>query len=199
MKLLITFSMILWIITYSTDSYANKSKFEQRDYAVSSSNLITNNPTVSQLIFIQDITSESFSVLKPIEVTPNIRGEFNTRFISLEAGMLQSKKETSKSKYYFQGAVILHQHDEFNVSLMANIEQLNNFSYHNNQGLFLDSLMTTTESELNYSYGIITSYSITRSWQFSGGIIHAKPISESTLNNWSIDENMALIGTTYSF
>jgi len=199
MKLSITFSITLLIITHSINCYADESNTEQTDHKSAHSDLITNSSPVSQLLFIQDISSESFNTLQPLEVTANIKGEFNTRLLSIEAGMLQSKKESSWSKYYFQGAVTLHQHAEFNVSLMANIEQLNNFNYHNNQTPFLGSSMTDNESELNYSYGIITSYSINRSWQFSGGIIHAEPLNESTLNTWYGDANMALIGTTYSF
>jgi len=83
--------------------------------------------------------------------------------------------------------------------LMANIEQLNNFNYHNNKPIFLDSSITINETELNYSYGIITSYSVSPAWQFSGGIIHAKPLNDSTQSAWYGDANMALIGTTYSF
>ncbi len=199
MKLSITFSITLLIITHSLNSFADEKDTEKTDNKSAYSELITNSSPINQLIFIQDITSESFNTLQPLEVTPNIKGEFNTRLLSIEAGMLQSKKESSWSRYYFQGAVTLHQHDEFNVSLMANIEQLNNFNYHTKQTLFLDSSMTIMESELNYSYGIITSYSINRSWQLSGGIIHAKPLNESTLNTWYGDANMALIGTTYSF
>lgn len=199
MKLSITYSITLWVIIYSINGYANDISFEQKNHVIYSSNLITNNTSVSQFLFVQDLTSSSFSTQKPLEFTPNIKGEFNTRFVSIEAGMLQSKKEASKSKYYLQGAVLLHQHDEFNVSLMANIEQLNNLNYLNNQTVFFENSLNTTKSALNYSYGIISSYSINHSWQLSGGIIHAEPLNESTLSTWKGDANMALIGTTYTF
>jgi len=199
MRLSITFGIALLIITHSITSYADESDSEQTEHKSSYGDLITNSSPVSQLIITQDLTSESFNTLEPLEVTPKIKGEFNTRLLSIEAGMLQSKKETSWSRYYFQGAITLHQHDEFNVSIMANIEQLNNFNYPNNQTPQFDSHRSVNESELNYSYGIITSYSVSRSWQFSGGIIHAEPISDSALNTWYGDANMALIGTSYSF
>lgn len=199
MRLPITFSIAVLIITYSITSFADENYTEQVEHKSTYDSLITNSSPVNQRLFIQDFTYESLNSVKPLEVTPKIKGEFTTRLLSIEAGMLQSKKESSWSKYYFQGAVTLHQHDKFNVSLMANIEQLNNFNYHNNQTHFLDNLMTINETELNYRYGIITSYSINSAWQFSGGIVHAAPLNESTQNVWYGDANMALIGTTYSF
>lgn len=199
MRLLITFSIALLIITHSMTSYADESYTEQTAYKSPYSDLVTNSSPASQLLLIQDLTTDSFNSLQPLEITPKIKGEFNTRLLSIEAGVLQSKQESSWSKYYFQGAVTLHQYDEFNVSLMANIEQLNNFNYHNNQAPFLDDSTTINETELNYSYGIITSYSVSPAWQFSGGIIHAEPLNDSTQNTWYGDANMALIGTTYSF
>jgi hypothetical protein len=198
MRLSITLSVFLLILTPSIKSYADGSGTEKIEYKKAYSNLVTNSSAVSQILLIQDLPVESFNSPQPLEATTKVKGEFNTQLLSIEAGMLESKQESNWSKYYFQGALTLHQYDEFNVSLMANIEQLNNFNYHHNQTLFLDN-STINETKLNYSYGIITSYSISPAWQFSGGIIHAEPLNDSTQNTWNGDANMALIGTTYSF
>lgn len=199
MRFSIIFIMTLLIVIHSTNSYADESKIAKTEYKSAHSDLIANNSPISQLIVIHDLSAESFNTLQPLDATPRIKGEFTTRLLSIEAGMLQSKKEVSWSKYYFQGAVTLHQHDEFNVSLMANIEQLNNFNHYDYQTPIFNSSIINNGSELNYSYGIVTSYSINRSWHFSGGIIHAEPLNESAISTWYNDANMALIGTTYSF
>ena len=112
------------IVTLSIKSYADENDLDQNKIAYS--DFITHSSPVSQLLFIQDFSAESFNIFHPLEITPTIKGKFNTRLLSIEAGVLQSSQESSRSKYYFQGAVILHEYDEFNVSLMANIEQLNN-------------------------------------------------------------------------
>jgi hypothetical protein len=199
MKISKTSSITLLIMTLSAVSFADETSIKRIEYKSPYSDIITNSSPASQLLFIHDLTTEPLNDLQPLKGTPIIKGKFNTQLVSIEAGMLQSKQEASWSKYYFQGALTLHRYDDFNVSLMANIEQLNNFSSHNNQTVTFDNLTTLNETELNYSYGIITSYSISPAWQFSGGIIHAEPLNDATKNTWYGDANMALIGTTYSF
>jgi len=179
-------------------SYADEESTSQRAYQNHHSDIVTNNSPVSQFLLSQDLIT-TIDNSQALELTEKIKGEFKTRLLSLEAGMLQSKQESSWNKYYFQGAVTLHQQNELNVSLMANIEQINNFNHHNDQALILNSSLIINETELSYSYGIITSYSVSPAWQFSGGIIHAQPLNESTQSTWYGDANMALIGTTYSF
>ena len=199
MKLFITTFIILLLVSYSIQSRADEDIAKQTRQKNSYSDLITNSSAVSQLLLVQDLTVETTDNLQPIESTSKIAGEFTTNLVSIEAGILESKQAATWSKYYFQGALTLHQHNEFNVSLMANIEQINNFNHHNVQTPISDSILTINETELNYSYGIITRYSVTPAWQFSGGFIRAAPLNESTQNTWYGDANMALIGTTYSF
>ena len=199
MKLLITLSVIWLIVTYSKPNYAIEHDIATTPKNDTFSDLIINNSPTNQMLYIDDLTAESFNVLQPLETTPSIEGKYNNKLLSIKAGVLQSKQESSASKYYFQGTLTLHQHKEFNVSIMANLEQLNNVNYLSNQALFVDNALIMNETEVNYSYGIITSYTINQSWQFSGGIIHAEPLYAPTLNTWNNDENMALIGTTYSF
>ena len=198
MKFLLTFCIAMLLFIYSITSYADEDDLAQTEYKNPLSNLVTNSSPVSQLILIQDL-SVVIDNVQALEKTPKIKGEFNTRLFSIEAGMLQSKQESNWNKYYFQGAVILHQQNEFNVSFMANIEQINNFNHYNEQTSFTDNTIILSETELNYSYGLITSYAISPAWQFSGGIIHAESLNNPAQNTWLGDANMALIGTTYSF
>lgn len=179
-------------------SYADESQAIQTEHKNQHSDIVTKSSPVSLLLITQDLVAVIDSS-QPLEVTTEIKGEFTTRLLSMEAGILQSKQASGWNKYYFQGAVTLHQQNEFNVSLMANIEQINNFNHHNDQTPILDNSITLNETELNYSFGIITSYSVSPTWHFSGGIIHAESLNETTKNTWYGDTNMALIGTTYSF
>jgi len=186
------------LIIFSVKGYAYGDDTAQTRHKSPYSDLVTNSSPVSQFFLTQDLTA-AIDNSQTLEFTPKIKGEFITRILSIEAGMLQSKNESNWNKYYFQGAVTLHQKNEFNVSLMANIEQINNFNYHNDQKTILSNSKIMNETESSYSYGIITSYSINSTWQFSGGIIHAESLNESAQRSWYGDANMALIGTTYSF
>jgi hypothetical protein len=199
MRILFTFCIVLLLITSSIKSYADEGYTTHTEQKNTHSDLVNNSSPVSQLLLTQDLTTATLDNNQVLELTPKIKGEFTTRLLSIEAGMLQSKKESNWNKYYFQGAVTLHQYNQFNVSLMANIEQINNFNHHNDQIPFADSSIIINQTELNYSYGIITSYSVNPAWKFSGGIIHAESLNESPQNTWYGDANVALIGTTYSF
>jgi len=179
-------------------SYADAANAIPEDYKTSPSISVTNNSPISQLFLTEDLAI-TIDSSKALELTPKIKGEFSTNLLSIEAGMLQSKEEINWNKYYLQGAITLHQKNEFNVSLMANIEQINNYNHHNNQKIMFNNSIIINETELSYRYGIITSYSISPAWQFSGGIIRAQSLNESTQGSWYGDANMALIGTTYSF
>ena len=87
---------------------------------------------------------------------------------------------------------------------MANIEQLNNFHSlyllnNENQTPYVENLTMSNNTELNYSYGLVGSYSVNATWQFSGGIIHAQALNDPNYNAWYSKKSMALIGTKYSF
>ncbi|MBL4941830.1 MAG: hypothetical protein JKY81_09225 [Colwellia sp.] len=199
MKLSATIFIALLLISYAIQSHADESNTQQVSNKISYRDLITNSSAISQRLHVQDLAAVPVDNTESLELTSKITGEFTTRLLSIEAGMLESKQDSNWNKYYVQGAVTLHQHNEFNVSLMANIEQINNFNHRNAQIPFINNPIMINETELNYSYGIITSYSVTPAWQFSGGIIRAESLTESTQNSWYGDANIALVGTTYSF
>lgn len=166
--------------------------------------LATNSSPINQLIFVHDLIITSIDSSPTVELPAQMSGTFHSQFISIEVGLMQSDQLSNWSKYYFQGALTLHQYDKFNLSLMANIEQLNNFHslyLVNNkyQVSLAENLTGNNETELNYSYGLIGSYSVNSTWQFSGGIIHAQALNEPNSNAWYSNSSMALIGTTYSF
>lgn len=166
--------------------------------------LATNSPAINQLIFVNDLIITSIDSSPTIEPPSKMSGKYHSQYISIEVGVIQSDQLSNWSKYYFQSALTLRQYDKFNLSLMANIEQLNNFhslyllnkKYHVS---LAENFAENNETELNYSYGLIGSYSVNSTWQFSGGIIHAQALNEPNSNTWYSNSNMALIGTTYSF
>ena len=164
----------------------------------------TNSSSTNQLIFVHELIITSIDSSSTIEIPAQISGSFNSQYISVEIGLIQSEQQSNWSKYYFEGALTLHRYNKFNLSLMANIEQRNNFYtlyFVNNKNHIsvAENLTGNNETELNYSYGLIGSYSVNPTWQFSGGIIHTQALDEPNSNTWSINSNMALIGTSYSF
>lgn len=174
-----------------------------RSYA-DDSNLVNNierGSNYNDLIIISSsINSLSFSPIN--EVPTKISGNYSNQLLSIEAGVVQSTPLTNWHKYYFQGALTLHQHESFNLSLMANIEQQDNFyspylSNDKEQAPYETQYSLSPETEL--SYGLVGSYTINSTWQFSGGIIHAQPLNEQNSSIWYSNKNMALIGATYSF
>ncbi len=199
MRFTIAFSIALFFIVCAINTQANETDFTQIEINNSQTDIVINSSPVSQLILSQEAIFTPLDSSQSIASTSMIKGEFSTRLLSLEAGVLSPKLEANWSKFYFKGALTLHQHADFNVSLMANIEQINSYNYHNEQAPSFTDSLSISETELNYSYGIITSYTINSGWQFSGGIIHAAPVNDANQTTWYGDEKMALIGTTYSF
>jgi hypothetical protein len=166
--------------------------------------LATNSSPISQSIFVHNRIETSIDSSLVIVQPTQMSGVFNNTYISIEAGLIQSNQLSNWSKYYFQGELTLHKHDKFNLLLMANIEQLRNLHSlyvvnNNNHTSLVKNLTRKNETELNYSYGLIGSYSINSTWQLSGGIVHTQALDEPNSNTWHINSNMALIGTTYSF
>ena len=199
MRLLMTFSIVLLLIIYSATSIANESKAIQATYNNAYPNLVINNASLNQELLGNELITAPFDSTQTFALTSQLKGEFKTPLLWLKAGMVESKQTASWNKYYLQGSVILHQHNDLNVSLMANIEQTNSFYHYNRQALQLKSPIEMSNTETNYSYGIVGRYDINSAWQFSGGIIHAAPLNESIQNIWYGDTNMALLGTSYSF
>lgn len=203
MKLTTIFSLVLTLCSMTI--YADENDAKNNIYSsIPYHYLATNSSPINQLIFVHDLIKTSIDSSPIVEFPTQISGTFNSPFISIEAGLIQSDQLSNWSKYYFQGALTLHKYDKFNLSLMANIEQLNNFNSlylanNKNHISLAENLTGNNETELNYSYGLIGSYSVNPTWQFSGGIIHTQALDEPNSNIWYVNSSMALIGTTYSF
>lgn len=200
-KISLSIALILCSITSRANKHKTVNNFiDSKPYNY----LAINNSPINQLLFVHDLTITSIDSTSINELPTQISGEFHTQLLSIEAGVIQSDNVSNWSKYYFQGAVILHQYEKFNLSLMANIEQLNNvhalYLFNNEeQTPYGENLPVNNETKLNYSWGLVGSYSINSTWQFSGGVIRAEAFREQNSNTWYSDTNMALIGTTYSF
>ncbi|MBL4764991.1 MAG: hypothetical protein JKX67_06895 [Colwellia sp.] len=212
MKLTTIFSIALMLCSiksYADESYAVKSIHDSEPSYLATDSLATNSlainsSSIHQLLFLNDLIISSLDSSLTVKLPIQISGKFHSQLLSIEAGVMQSDQESNWSKYYFQGNLTLHQYNKFNLSLMANIEQLNNvysLNFVNNsyQTPYVENLAMSDETELNYSYGLMGSYSVNSTWQFSGGIIHAQTFNELNSNSWYNNKNMALIGTTYSF
>ena len=201
MKITTMFFLVLTLCSmtiYAAENDAKSNIYSSVPYHC----LATNCSPNSQSIFVHNLIETSIDSSLVIEHPTQISGVFNNTFISIEAGLIQSNQPSNWSKYYFQGELTLHKHDKFNLLLMANIEQQrtpHSLYVVNNHTSLAKNLTDKNETELNYSYGLIGSFSINSTWQFSGGIIHTQALDEPNSDTWRINSNMALIGTTYSF
>lgn len=203
MKLTILCSIALILCSiksYADDNYVVNNIHYNKPYHYQT----MDSSSINQLLIINYLTLSSIDSLPSIKLPNQISGKFKNELLSVEAGIVQSSEVSNQSKYYFQGALTLHQYNKFNLALLANIEQNNNFHAQyllNNryQAPYVKNLTISDEMELNYSYGLVGSYSINPTWQLSGGIIHAQAFNEPNSTTWYSNKSMALIGTTYSF
>ncbi|MBL4822190.1 MAG: hypothetical protein JKX90_01520 [Colwellia sp.] len=202
---ILSIALILCSIkSYADESYAVDSIHNSEPYYLVIDSLALNSSSINQLLFLNDLIISSMDPSPTVKLPVQISGKIHSPLLSIEAGVMQSGEVSNWSKYYFQGALTLHQYNKFNLSLMANIEQLNNvysLNFVNNsyQTPYVENLAKSDETELNYSYGLMGSYSVNSTWQFSGGIIHAQTFNELNSSTRYSNKNMALIGTTYSF
>jgi hypothetical protein len=198
MKLTTIFSIALILCSiksYADDISSVKNTYDSKMY---------NYPAMNQSPLVHYLNAVAIGSSPTFEIPTQLLGKYQSQLLSIEAGIIKSSQESNWSKYYFQGALTLHQHEKFNVSLMANIEQLNGFySLYllNNkyQKPYRENLIIGNEKKSNYSYAVVGSYSVNATWQVSGGIIHRQAVDTLNSTAWYNNKNIALIGTTYSF
>lgn len=180
-------------------SYADeKSNIIQTSTSVAGSFIIPTYHLNQQFVF-HDATQSINDSVFTFAAQPKIQGKYTTGIMSIETGLIQTESTSNWQQYYFTGAISLHQKNAFNLSLTASIEQFKDGDLNYYQTPILDNKHKTIATELNYSYGLIGSYSVNSTWHFSGGFIHS-PTTNNT-NDLIIYRNkqMALVGTTYSF
>lgn len=192
---LITKFILLYAIT--SVSYAEEQSNKTHISAPLTNTFIVNNYQLNPLLAFHDLTQTNN--INNFEPTAQIQGTYTTKIMSIETGLMKPKKAASWSKYYFTGAVTIHQNNAFNLSLTASIEQLKNMGSNYFQTPISESINGVHDSDLNYSYGLMGSYSVNPAWHFSGGIIHSPTINDANNTILYGDSHVALIGTTYSF
>jgi len=201
----LTTTLIIALILCSIKSYADESyTVDNLHTSEPYQYLAINSSAVIPILLVHELTINAIDSLSVVELPTQISAKINNQLLSIAAGVMQSNEMSNWSKYYFQGALTLHQYKKFNLAVMANIEQLNNFHSpylvnNKDQTTYLENQAMSNETEVNYSYGLVGSYSVNSTWQFSGGIIHAQTFNEVNSTTWYGNKNMALIGTTYSF
>ena len=205
MKLLAYFFTVLIVFcSIANTSYAyEENELHSANTSITIPSIIENNH-LYQLLAFNDLTHSLNNTIFTFEQNifeskPQIQGKFSAGRVSIETGLMQSQQASNWSKYYFNGAIILHQKNAFNLSLTASIEQLKNINLNYYQTPVLESVNNSHNVDLNYSYGLIGSYSINSTWHFSGGIIHSSIINDMDNDILYNNTHMALVGTTYSF
>lgn len=193
--LLVGYILFLSMISIS---HANENTNTKPPKKALLNNLSISSSELNQLIAFDNIdkTIHSNFTFEPL---PQIQGIYTLGRVSLETGLMQSYNSSDWSKYYLAGAIVLHKHNAFNLSLTAGVEQLKSTTLNYPQAPYLDNLSKTNNSEYNYSYGLVGHYSLDSTWHFTGGIIHTPSKNSLPNDNIYINNHMALVGTTYSF
>lgn len=111
---------------------------------------------------------------------------------------IQLQQQLFEDNFTFNNHLTLHHSENFNLQVTANVTQVAAFE----QNLVIESRAIPTSylpiNETSHQYGLIGSYSLSSKWQVSGGLIYSKP-SIIVSNEQSNTNNVALIGTSYSF
>ncbi len=107
---------------------------------------------------------------------------------------VQGRKQQS---FYFQSQLTIHKSENLNIAMTANFTQKNSShiglpSNNASQNFHL------IEDKKNNHYGLMGSYLVTPSWQVSGGFLYSISPTENAYHT-DTEDNIALIGTTYSF
>ncbi len=197
MKHLAFFTGFIVLCLLANTSYADENNdITHAKTPVTSAFIMMNNHLNQQFSFHDATQSINDSVFAK---KTQIQGKYTTGIMSIETGLIQAQSAENGRQYYFTGAISLHQNNIFNLSLTASIEQFKNMDLSYYQAPMLDNAHNDIDTELNYSYGLIGSYSVNSTWHFSGGFIHSAIINDTNNVIWYRNEQMALVGTTYSF
>ena len=207
MKILLVFIWSAFFIFHMTNAIANNNaqtesltqpsktnKNQLSNFDSSSSyfsiNYVLNTHTLTSLSFEDDIKENLLT---------KIKAQYQYSIIQLETGLLtQETNQQMGQAFYLQGALVIHQDNKFNLSVMANIEHLNEqrLSYYQNNSY---NTSEASKAIFNTRYGFVGSYVVTPSWQVTGGVIYSTVHGNLGQGVWNQNDNMALIGTTYSF
>lgn len=141
----------------------------------------------------QEIISNNYSPIYTINASYRY-GRF-----SAETGYLSDVSDgLDGSKFFIQSSFVVLTHENFNLSLTAKFEALDEAlitHYYNNLG------SNAADSSTNATLGLIGTYDLSPQWKIMGAVTSTTlgdEIAQSSLIN-DDKYNMALIGTTYYF
>ena len=193
MKLSVYFSAVTLVSAFLVTA-----SFAEDNIPAHHSFLLTNNYDAIRAITYESLPNIYDKTFSSEEIL-SLEGGFTKGIISIKTGKVTSESFTSWSKHYLNSAVTIHQNNTFNLSITASVEQFENSHLRSQLQPITTNNQKVNNTELNYSYGLMGSYSISPTWYFSGGIIHSAPINETDNTSVHTNTSMALIGTTYSF
>jgi len=124
--------------------------------------------------------------------------EQNSQINETAAIDIKLQQQLFEDNFTFSNHFILHNSEKFNLSVTANISQITAFEQQLTSENKLMPTIYLPVNEASHQYGLIGSYSLSSKWQVSGGLIYSKP-SVIISNEQSNTDNVALIGTSYSF
>jgi len=148
-----------------------------------------------QPIFMPDITELTLTN------SANISAGYQYGRFTAETGLIRELNAlNSGDRVYLKGSIMVMNKENFTLSLSAKVEALNNnLTTAYQDPVFKLPLETTTNNEmLNSSLGITGKYSLTKQWSVIGSFTSSY-YNNGMPSNALIDNNLAIIGTRYSF
>lgn len=120
--------------------------------------------------------------------------------ISLNFAMLNNQSLTvPQEQMFIQGSLTIWTLDNFNLSLQGRIDAVRNGLATNS--IIENSINKSTETKINKSLSVVGSYLLSDTWAVTGVVMRSN-INETykkRLSNKKDSDNVALIGTIYSF
>jgi len=184
-------------------SYANNT-FEYQDSSASlwqsaDTKISLNEVTIRKLSW-QPIDNQTANLADDYYLLKGITANYHSDKLVLSLGMLNSNSlKAPQEKVFIQGLLTVWAIDDFNISLQGRIET-QNLALTNDKTLS-SMLIKQNEVGIKKSLSITGSYTLNDTWAVTGTMVTSdiNKVFKKSGNNKKSSDNMALIGTTYSF
>lgn len=167
------------------------------------SKILNNNDNVAQKIgySLLDVIEKKSLLEQGVtqKITQGINLSYSLDVLSFDVGYLNDvSPQSNESSVFLESTLTVFSMANFNLALQGRIENINN----KDDGRFLtNAIIYSGESSTNRSLSVIGTYLFNDTWAVTGAVISSQFDDELTkrlLNNQG-SNNMAIIGTTYSF
>jgi len=120
--------------------------------------------------------------------------------LSLNFAMLDNQSlAIPQEQIFIQGSLTIWTLDNFNLSLQGRIDVIRNGISTNN--IIENSINQSTDAKINKSLSVVGSYVLSDTWAVTGAVMRSNldEVYKKRISNKKDSDNVALIGTIYSF